>query len=61
LLTGTAITGLYQGLPCAFQTAADEFSVIDGIQTGVVVPYGEALKLVDEFKRSHEPKGKCAS
>jgi CRISPR-associated endonuclease/helicase Cas3 len=48
----------YKGLPCAFQTAADEFSVIDGIQIGVVVPYGEALKLVDEFQRSHEPKEK---
>ncbi len=48
----------YKGLPCAFQTAADEFSVIDGVQTGVVVPYGEALKLVDEFQRSHEPKEK---
>ncbi len=48
----------YQGLPCAFQRAADEFSVIDGIQTGVVVPYGDALKLVDEFKRCYEPKGK---
>ena len=48
----------YQGLPCAFQTAANEFSVIDGIQTGVVVPYGDALKLVDEFQRSYEPKGK---
>lgn len=48
----------YQGLPCAFRTAADEFSVIDGIQTGVVVPYGEALELVDEFQRSHEPKEK---
>lgn len=46
----------YTGLPCAFQTAAAEFSVIDGEQTGVVVPYGDALKLVDEFKRSYEPK-----
>lgn len=48
----------YQGLPCAFQTAADEFSVIDGTQTGVVVPYGDALKLVTEFQLSHEPKEK---
>lgn len=48
----------YTGLPCAFQTAADEFSVIDGIQTGVVVPYGDALKLVDAFTQSHEPKEK---
>jgi len=48
----------YQGLPCAFRTAANEFSVIDGIQTGVVVPYGDALKLVDEFRRSYKPKGK---
>ena len=48
----------YQGLPCAFQRAADEFFVIDGTQTGVVVPYGDALKLVGEFQRSHEPKEK---
>ncbi len=48
----------YAGLPCAFRTAADEFSVIDRSQTGVVVPYGDALKLVDEFKRSYEPKTK---
>lgn len=48
----------YQGLPCAFRTAADEFSVIDGIQTGVVVPYGDALKLVGEFQHSYEPKEK---
>lgn len=46
----------YQGLPCAFQRAADEFSVIDGIETGVVVPYEDALKLVDEFKRTYKPK-----
>jgi len=48
----------YAGLPCAFQTAAEEFSVIDGIQTGVVVPYGDAPNLVDEFQRSYEPKEK---
>ncbi len=48
----------YFGLPCAFQTAADEFSVIDGGQTGVVVPYGDALKLVNAFKECHDPKQK---
>ncbi len=49
---------VYAGLPCAFQTAADEFSVIDGMQTGVVVPYGDSLKLVDEFQHSFDPKEK---
>jgi len=48
----------YKGLPCAFQTAAEAFSVIDGGQTGVVVPYGDALKLVGEFQRSYDPKEK---
>ncbi len=48
----------YMGLPCAFQTAANEFSVIERIQTGVVVPYGDALKLVDDFVRSYDPKEK---
>jgi CRISPR-associated endonuclease/helicase Cas3 len=48
----------YKGLPCAFQTAAREFSVIDGAQIGVVVPYGDALKLVDEFKNSYSPGDK---
>ena len=48
----------YKGLPCAFQTAAKEFSVIDGAQVGVVVPYGDALKLVDEFKNSNSPGDK---
>ena len=48
----------YTGLPCAIQTAANEFSVIDGAQTGVVVPYGDALKFVDEFQRNYVPKEK---
>jgi len=49
---------IYSGLPCAFQTAADEFSVIDGRQVGIVVPYGNALELVSDFQRSYDPKGK---
>jgi CRISPR-associated endonuclease/helicase Cas3 len=48
----------YDGLPCAFQTAADEFSVIEGGQTGIVVPYGDALELVGDFQRCYDPKRK---
>lgn len=48
----------YTGLPIAFRTAADEFSVIEGTQIGVVVPYGDALKLIDEFQHSYSPKEK---
>lgn len=48
----------YAGLPSAFRTAADEFSVIDGVQIGVVVPYGDAMKLVDAFLSCYNPKGK---
>jgi CRISPR-associated endonuclease/helicase Cas3 len=48
----------YSGLPSAFRTAADEFSVIDGVQIGVVVPYGDAMKLVDAFLSCYNPKGK---
>jgi CRISPR-associated endonuclease/helicase Cas3 len=48
----------YYGLPCAFQTAAEAFSVIDGGQTGIVVPYGDAMQLVGDFQRCHDPKEK---
>ena len=48
----------YTGLPCAFQTAAEAFSVIDGAQIGVIVPYGDALKLIDDFKNYDDPKDK---
>ena len=48
----------YKGLPCAFRTAAEEFSVIDGAQIGIVVPYGDALQLVDDFVESYDPKEK---
>lgn len=48
----------YAGLPGAFQTAADEFSVIDGGQTGIVIPYGDAMQLVSDFQRSFDPKKK---
>jgi CRISPR-associated endonuclease/helicase Cas3 len=46
----------YTGLPCAFQTAAEAFSVIDGAQIGVVVPYGDALKLINKFENNYSPK-----
>ena len=46
----------YTGLPCAFQTAAEAFSVIGGSQIGVVVPYGDALKLINQFKNIENPK-----
>lgn len=49
---------IYTGLPCAFQTAAEAFSVIDGAQIGVVVPYGDALKLIDDFQNYDHPKDK---
>lgn len=46
----------YKGLPCAFRTAAEAFSVVDGTQIGLVVPYGDAQQLVDEFVESYDPK-----
>lgn len=46
----------YSGLPCAFQKAADEFSVIDGGQIGIIVPYGNAMKLVSDFENTFNPK-----
>lgn len=48
----------YTGVPCAFQTAAEAFSVIDGEQTGIVVPYGNAMQLVGGFQRCYDPKEK---
>ncbi len=48
----------YTGLPCAFQTAAEEFSVIENSQTGIVVPYGDAMKLVDQFVGCYDFKEK---
>jgi CRISPR-associated endonuclease/helicase Cas3 len=48
----------YTGLPCAFETASDAFSVIDGGQTGIVVPYGDALKLVTSYQECQDPKEK---
>ena len=48
----------YSGLPCAFKTAAELFSVIDGGQTGIVVPYGDSLKLVADFQNCHDPREK---
>jgi CRISPR-associated endonuclease/helicase Cas3 len=49
----------YRGLPCAFQTAARNFSVIDQGQTGIVVPYGEAENLVKQFQSEYKPKAKA--
>jgi hypothetical protein len=48
----------YKGLPSAFQTAAESFSVIDGEQTGIVVPYGESMDLVTAFQNSFSPAEK---
>ena len=45
----------YKGLPAAFKTAADYFSVIDGGQTGIVVPHGESPALVAAFQKSFSP------
>ncbi len=42
----------YPGLPSAFQTAADEFGVINGDHIGVVVQYGDANDLVSEFEEN---------
>ena len=53
------LTGeIYRGLPAAFQTAAEAFSVIDGGQTGIVVPFGESLELVATFQKSFNPAEK---
>jgi CRISPR-associated endonuclease/helicase Cas3 len=49
----------YRGLPCAFQTVARKFFVIDQEQTGIVVPYGKAEDLVKQFQAEHEPKAKA--
>jgi CRISPR-associated endonuclease/helicase Cas3 len=49
---------IYNGLPCAFQKAAEAFSVIDAGQIGIVVPYGAAIQLVGEFQCCHDPKEK---
>lgn len=50
---------VYRGLPAAFQTAAEAFSVIDGGQTGIVVPFGESLELVATFQKSFNPTEKA--
>jgi CRISPR-associated endonuclease/helicase Cas3 len=50
----------YHGLPCAFKTAAEEFSVIDEGQIGIVVPYGEATELVKQFRGTYDPKEKSS-
>jgi CRISPR-associated endonuclease/helicase Cas3 len=46
----------HEGLPCAFRTAAENFSVIENGQTGIVVPYGEADTLVKQFEHTYDPK-----
>ncbi|MBP7738194.1 MAG: CRISPR-associated helicase Cas3' [Spirochaetes bacterium] len=48
----------YTGLPCAFQTAAEEFSVIDGAQIGIVVYYGDSQKLINDFEHTNNLKEK---
>jgi len=48
----------YFGLPTAFRTAAEEFSVIDGAQIGIVVHYGNSQELVNDFERTNELKEK---
>lgn len=48
----------YAGLPSAFQTAAEEFSVIDGAQIGIVVYYGNSPKLVNDFEHTNNLKEK---
>jgi len=50
--------GSYQGLPAAFQTASDAFSVIDGGQTGIVIPYGDAMKIIANFQNTFDPAEK---
>ncbi len=49
---------VYKGLPSAFQTASEAFSVIEGNQIGVVVPYGDAMLLVTQFTRTYDPQEK---
>jgi CRISPR-associated endonuclease/helicase Cas3 len=49
---------MYTGLPCAFQSAAKAFSVIDAAQTGVIVPYGDALQIIKGYEHCYEPKDK---
>ncbi|MDR1963614.1 MAG: hypothetical protein LBQ50_07525, partial [Planctomycetaceae bacterium] len=47
------------GLLCAFKTAAENFTVIDKAQTGIVVLYNdEAKRLVDDFQKEYNPKNK---
>ncbi len=48
----------YIGLPAAFETAARAFAVIDKGQSGIVVPYGDAMELVCEFGKSFDPTQK---
>jgi CRISPR-associated endonuclease/helicase Cas3 len=48
----------YSGLPCAFRSAAEEFSVIDAAQIGIVVHYGDSQKLVNNFEQTNNLKEK---
>lgn len=45
----------YSGLPAAFERASNEFAVIDSVQTGVVVQYGDANALISRFKETYDP------
>jgi CRISPR-associated endonuclease/helicase Cas3 len=52
---GTNPPALWQ----AFQTAGEQFSVIDQRTTGVLVPYADGAKLAEKYKRA-DIKGKNA-
>ncbi len=45
----------YQGLPAAFQSAAEQFAVVDQGQVGVVVQYGNSLHLIEAFEKEYDP------
>lgn len=49
---------VFRGLPAAFKTGAEVFSVIDGRQTGIIVPYGGAIELIIAFQGAFDPKEK---
>ncbi|MGI6356479.1 MAG: CRISPR-associated helicase Cas3' [Lentisphaeria bacterium] len=53
-------TGMqFRGLPAAFKTGSDAFSVIEGGQTGIIVPYDKAMEYVGEFATTFNPLKKA--
>ena len=55
-------TGMqFRGLPAAFKTGSDAFSVIEGGQTGIIVPYDKAMEYVGEFATTFNPLKKLKS